>query len=394
MRTTPKMVCVGIAAAAMLAFGLPAVAHAETSADLQAQLDAANSKLDELNTNLLFLSEGIGDAQYQLDQTGRQIDDTNQQISDTTQKIGQTNQQVETEKVELATAQKALSARVSSDYKSGNVTFLSMVLDSTSFDDFVSRIYYADKISQASAAAIDDVKSIKADLENTQAQLESQQADLQAQKDQLESQQASQAETLSQQQAQKAEFSQQQAEQQSYVDNLSSEVKQKLEEEKQAELARQKAAAAAATSSGTSSSGGASSSGGGSSSGAVSSGWRQTVVDAVWSQIGVSYGYGSASPGVAFDCSGLASWAYGQAGLSIPHSTSGIYSSMRQISASELQPGDIVVWIGGMNAQSGNHTAVYVGNDTIVHALWQGVSSNSLSNLNWGRSPTAYLTYG
>ena len=43
------------------------------------------------------------------------------------------------------------------------------------------------------------------------------------------------------------------------------------------------------------------------------------AVAAALSQLGVAYRYATAIPGVAFDCSGLTAWAWGQAGVGLPH---------------------------------------------------------------------------
>ena len=45
-----------------------------------------------------------------------------------------------------------------------------------------------------------------------------------------------------------------------------------------------------------------------------------TAVNAAMSQVGVGYRYAAAEPGVAFDCSGLTMWAWGQAGVGLPAS--------------------------------------------------------------------------
>ena len=103
----------------------------------------------------------------------------------------------------------------------------------------------------------------------------------------------------------------------------------------------------------------------------------ETIVNAAYSQLGVGYSYGASSPGVAFDCSGLTSWCYAQAGISIPHSSAGQAGCIT--STGNLQPGDLVVWLGGVDSGSGNHVALYVGNDQIIHANGSYVKLDSLS---------------
>ena len=109
--------------------------------------------------------------------------------------------------------------------------------------------------------------------------------------------------------------------------------------------------------------GGASTSGGGTSAPAPSNSAtnsQQAIVDAARSQIGASYSWGTSKPGVSFDCSGLSSYAYKQAGIDLPRTSSQQVAAGTTISKSEAQPGDLVVWPG--------HLGIYAGGDTVIDA--------------------------
>ena len=71
------------------------------------------------------------------------------------------------------------------------------------------------------------------------------------------------------------------------------------------------------------------------------------AVHAAESQIGVPYVWAASSPGYGFDCSGLTMWAWGQAGVSLPHSAEDQYYSVEHIPFSELQPGDLIFYACG-----------------------------------------------
>jgi cell wall-associated NlpC family hydrolase len=86
-------------------------------------------------------------------------------------------------------------------------------------------------------------------------------------------------------------------------------------------------------------------------------------------QVGKPYCYGGAGS-ACFDCSGLTMMAWAQAGVSLPHSSAAQYNVGRRISASELQPGDLIfyyspishvsIYIGGGQRISATHTGDYV----------------------------------
>jgi cell wall-associated NlpC family hydrolase len=105
------------------------------------------------------------------------------------------------------------------------------------------------------------------------------------------------------------------------------------------------------------------------SGGGGGSGSAAAVVAYARAQVGKPYCYGGSGPG-CFDCSGLTMMAWAQAGVSLPHSSASQYNVGRRISASELQPGDLIfyyspishvsVYIGGGQRISATHTGDYV----------------------------------
>jgi len=92
----------------------------------------------------------------------------------------------------------------------------------------------------------------------------------------------------------------------------------------------------------------------------------QIAVGAAYSVIGAPYVFGAAGPD-AFDCSGLTSWAWAQAGVSLPHSAQAQLSSLPQVPLSAVQPGDIIYY-GSVSP----HVAIYVGGGSIIHARHPG----------------------
>ncbi len=86
-----------------------------------------------------------------------------------------------------------------------------------------------------------------------------------------------------------------------------------------------------------------------------------TAVAAALSKEGSAYVYGAAGPD-AFDCSGLTSWAWAQAGVTIPR-TSSEQAGLPEVSLDALQPGDLVTYYSPVS-----HVALYIGNGQVIHA--------------------------
>jgi cell wall-associated NlpC family hydrolase len=88
---------------------------------------------------------------------------------------------------------------------------------------------------------------------------------------------------------------------------------------------------------------------------------RQIAVLAALSQLGVEYRRYSSDPNVGFDCSGLTSWAWRRAGLSIPRSSSDQISAAVPRRRVTARAGDLVYYPG--------HVSLYLGvAGAIVHA--------------------------
>lgn len=368
-----------IATSAVAAAGLgvaPTPAYADvTSADLQAQLDEANSHLNDLYAQAEQASEQVNQTQSDLDAT---------------------NAEIAQKQDELKQAQGVLAERVSSSYKTGDVSLASIILDSNSFDDMVTRITYASKVSDSDAKAIQDVKDIEADLSAKQTE---------------------QQQLLVQHQAQQEELSGKVSETQDYVNSLDQQVQEKIAEEQAAHEAAQEAARQAAQqqaqadggyvsandvtptpdegSNGTSTGGGSQSTNtntntnsntstntnNGGSSNSSSSGLTQTqrdaIVSAAWSKVGSSYVYGATGPN-SFDCSGFTRWCYAQAGISLPRTSES--QGGWGVATSNPQPGDLVCW--------GGHVGIYLGGGMMIDAgnPRVGVSYRAAYSGHWFRT--------
>ncbi|MCU0309236.1 MAG: NlpC/P60 family protein [Thermoleophilia bacterium] len=89
------------------------------------------------------------------------------------------------------------------------------------------------------------------------------------------------------------------------------------------------------------------------------------VVPILQRYLGVPYVWGGASPS-GFDCSGLASYAYAQLGISVPHYTVAIWNAFPKVPRGQEQPGDMLLFNGL------GHMGIYVGGGQMIHAPHTG----------------------
>ncbi|MFJ5259212.1 NlpC/P60 family protein [Streptomyces sp. NPDC088387] len=111
---------------------------------------------------------------------------------------------------------------------------------------------------------------------------------------------------------------------------------------------------------------------------ATGSGRAMSAFQAAQSVIGSPYVYGASGPS-SFDCSGLTSWAFAQAGVSIPRiSQDQANAGTRIYSQSDLKVGDLVIFYGDLH-----HVGFYAGNGQVLHSPRTGavVRYESINNM-------------
>ncbi|ABJ70784.1 C40 family peptidase [Lacticaseibacillus paracasei] len=330
------------------------------------QIQTANEKTAKLSNDVSNKALDIKNAEEKISASQAKIASYNQQIVKAQVEVGKRKDNL---KEQLISLQKQVGNSVT-----GNVYF-DFVLNSNSLTDLVGRSLTVNKLSQASAEALQAVKDSQAKVKALQTEQEAKQETLVATKSQLESDKAK-IESLK-----------------SDAEKSASDLQQTLEanKDKLAQLAASedaaKAAAATAavaatpstSSTSTASSSAASSSANTSTTSASSSASASqapasntssvsvsggSIASNAAKYIGVPYVYGGTSPS-GFDCSGLIYYAAKEAGISLPRTSQAQSTLGSYVSVSDLKAGDLVFW-GGVG--SAYHVGIYIGGGQYLHA--------------------------
>lgn len=334
------------------------------------QIQTANEKTAKLSNDVSNKALDIKNAEEKISASQAKIASYNQQIVKVQVEVGKRKDNL---KEQLISLQKQVGNSVT-----GNIYF-DFVLNSNSLTDLVGRSLTVNKLSQASAEALQAVKESQAKVKTLQTEQEAKQETLVATKSQLESDKAK-IESL------KSDAEKSASDLQQTLEANKDKLAQLAASEDAAKAAAATAAVAAtpsASSTSTASSSAASSSvntstntsttsasssasasqapASNNSSVSVSGG---SIASNAAKYIGVPYVYGGTSPS-GFDCSGLIYYAAKEAGISLPRTSQAQSTLGSYVSVSDLKAGDLVFW-GGVG--SAYHVGIYIGGGQYLHA--------------------------
>ncbi len=92
---------------------------------------------------------------------------------------------------------------------------------------------------------------------------------------------------------------------------------------------------------------------------------HQRAILGAMTQVGVPYRYNTSKPDVGFDCSGLTTFAWGQAGVQLVRQSTAQIRNAERIERSTAKAGDLVQYPG--------HVMMYLGvGNTIIHSVMTG----------------------
>ncbi|MBQ3338362.1 MAG: hypothetical protein IJG82_01985 [Atopobiaceae bacterium] len=378
---------------------LPSVALADRVETVSnPEYEAALGELDRITEEYNALAE-------QQDATLAKLEEARGKVSDNQAEIEVVQQEIEDRRIELSEKQATLAGHVSADYKSGGVNLLSIVLSSTSFEEAVSRFYYFNAISEAQVAEIDEINTLRSELQNRQEELEKLEEELEKQEESLEilyNEQREQADAMQEQQVAASE----------YLLSLPPEIQITIVEEEDddeligvAQLVVDTANEGGkadgggdqgAADSGNGSSGKGDSGSNGNASNSSSGGGANTTPPAVTGsgtlQAVLNSAYSTSGAEALSNHWGCSGWVYTvfrNAGVSNFSGSANrfyhtwCYSSNR----ADLQPGMIVAvgrWPGTSSGRIYGHIGIYIGNGTVRHLSAGAVREVSLDQ--WCRT--------
>lgn len=291
----------------------------EQLAAKQAELDALEAQIAELDRQLAIASEAYNKSAVDLEAASTRLEQSKAELANA--------------EAAYETQQATLGQRAGDIYRDGEFQVFDLLLGAKSLSDLMARIKFLRSIGESDAdiaaslawqrdqiaASVKQLESEEVQAESLEFELQARQIEVQLRIDEREALLAStQADLLALLESQAA--ARQQAE---------------------AELMRQVLAGA-------------------NSVGIVVE--PGSPVETALSYHGVPYLWGGASP-AGFDCSGLITYVFGQHGISLPHYSGAQFLLGEKIDPSDLKPGDVVFFGSPVY-----HVGMYVGGGYFLHA--------------------------
>jgi peptidoglycan DL-endopeptidase CwlO len=325
-------------AAAAMAVLLLAVAPASSADPTREEIEDAKSQLAEMDQRLGLLVE--------------EYDQTQVALEAAQSRLAELRSAMDRAREARQRALERLGDAAREAYKN-QVSKLGLILSSESLSDLSDRIYFLDV-----AAQDQEDLATRAEVVTERARRAS---------DELQRAVERQRDLLTSLNQQQNVIEQGIADQQALIDDLESELRQEILEQRRREAAAARAAASPSPPPPPPSPPSSPAGGTQTAPPPVSGSGAAAAIAAAESVLGVPYVYAGASPQAGFDCSGLTMWAWAHAGVSLPHSSQMQYASLPHVSRGQLRPGDLVFFYSPIH-----HVGLYVGGGMMIHAPHTG----------------------
>lgn len=172
-----KLFAVIVVMTFLISSALPA--KATDIGELQKQRDVIKSKMDHLKKNILKVNSEKKDVLSELYAIEEELKKALQELAVTENKLRETQQKLDITKNELVKAeeevenhQDSLNTRMRAMYMCGPVDYIEVLLDSSSFSDFLTRLDIIKKVVDCDKKLLGDLKIKKEEIAQKKAELE------------------------------------------------------------------------------------------------------------------------------------------------------------------------------------------------------------------------------
>jgi len=140
---------------------------------LNQQIKQMQSSISKIKTEKVSVAKAIEDLDSKLNQAEDELTSVENQLSQLENQIAVTTRELERASSEASNQKELLKKRVRVMYENGNVGYMSVILNSVSFSDFISRVDYLKKIISFDMELLSKMKSYRDSVADKRNQLAS-----------------------------------------------------------------------------------------------------------------------------------------------------------------------------------------------------------------------------
>lgn len=145
---------------------------------VDSQIKEAQEKQEQLEAEKSETMKTVESLITQISSVQKEVDELESKISDLQTEISSRERDIEQKEEEYNEQEKLLDARIVALYKSGDTSYLDVLLTSSSITDFLAKYYMAEELINYDKELMQSIKQQKADIETEKAQLEADKKEL------------------------------------------------------------------------------------------------------------------------------------------------------------------------------------------------------------------------
>ena len=145
---------------------------------VDSQIKEAQEKQEQLEAEKSETMKTVESLITQISSVQKEVDELESKISDLQTEISSRERDIEQKEEEYNEQEKLLDARIVALYKSGDTSYLDVLLTSSSITDFLAKYYMAEELINYDKELMQSIKQQKADIETEKTQLEADKKEL------------------------------------------------------------------------------------------------------------------------------------------------------------------------------------------------------------------------
>ena len=145
---------------------------------VDSQIKEAQEKQEQLEAEKSETMKTVESLITQISSVQAEVDQLESKISDLQTEISSRERDIEQKEEEYNEQEKLLDARIVALYKSGDTSYLDVLLTSSSITDFLAKYYMAEELINYDKELMQSIKQQKADIETEKTQLEADKKEL------------------------------------------------------------------------------------------------------------------------------------------------------------------------------------------------------------------------